>query len=375
MKTKPVTVQVPFFDLKKQYRNYRSEINKTLTKVLAGGHFILGSHVQEFEEKIAKSSKVKFAIGVASGSDALWLSLLALGIGPGDEVITTPYTFIATASSILKVGARPVFVDIDPETFCIDPGRVRGAITPKTKAIIPVHLFGLCAAMSELLTLAKENNLRVIEDAAQSQGALCQANPAGSMGDAGILSFFPSKNLGGLGDGGMVVTQREEIFKKIRMLRVHGASRKYFHEVLGWNSRLDAMQAAVLSVKLGKLGLFIRSRQRTAKKYYKLLRDLPLKLPIVPEGFTHTYNQFVIRTEKRDALKAFLAERGVGTEIYYPMPLHLQPCFSSLGYKKGDFPHSELLAEQSLALPIFPEITDRQIEYVVKNMIQFFEGC
>jgi dTDP-4-amino-4,6-dideoxygalactose transaminase len=366
-------LRVPFFDLKRQYHEQRLTLENTLRDVLASCHFILGDRVEALERKIAELCGVEFAVGVASGSDALWLSLSALGVGPGDEVITTPYTFIATSTSILKVGARPVFVDIEPESFLIDNARIKEAISKKTRAVIPVHLFGRCVPMQELQQLAQKHELFIIEDAAQSLGASFKKNPAGSMGEVGCLSFYPTKNLGAAGDGGMIVTDQASIAKRIKILRGHGAAKKYFHEFLGWNSRLDEIQAAILLVKLKKFKKSIQARRRIAKQYQELLKDLPLKLPYEPKEFYHTYNQFVIHTRERGRLRRFLDKKGIGTEIYYPLPLHLQPCFSSLGYRPGDFPNAERAAQESLALPIYPELTERQVQFVVQVIRDFYK--
>lgn len=366
-------MEVAFFDLKRQYKEDFRKLQKSVEKVLKSGHFILGENVRNLEEKMAQLCGTKFAVALASGSDALWLSLQALEIGPGDEVITTPYTFIATATSIFKVGARPVFADIDEKTFQIDPEKVKQALTPRTKAVIPVHLFGLCAPMKELKELVKSRNIKIVEDAAQSLGAEFGGSSAGSMGDAGSLSFYPTKNLGAAGDAGMVVTQDENIANKIRILRGHGATQKYFHEYAGWNSRLDEIQAALLLVKSTQLKKRLAVRVKIAKKYFKGLRGLPVDLPCAPANTAHTFNQFVICTEKRDELKSFLQSRGVGTEVYYPLSLHLQPCFSYLGYRQGDFPNSERACRKSLALPIYPELTSPEIEYVIKCIQAFFK--
>jgi dTDP-4-amino-4,6-dideoxygalactose transaminase len=366
-------MKIPFFDLKRQSQKDAKNLQRVLNKVLKSGHFILGENVRALEDKMAQFCGTKFAVALASGSDALWLALQALEIGPGDDVITTPYTFVATATSILKAGARPVFADIDSNTFQIDPEKVRQAVTAKTKALIPVHLFGLCAPMKELKTLAKAKKIKLVEDAAQSLGASFEGNPAGSMGDAGTLSFYPTKNLGAAGDAGMVVTQDQNLAEKIRILRGHGATQKYFHEYAGWNSRLDEIQAAILLVKYSQLKKRLAARVRIAKRYFKGLEGLPVYLPHAPENAPHTFNQFVICTEKRDDLKTFLQSRGVGTEVYYPLALHLQPCFSYLGYRKGDFPNSEKACRESLALPVFPELTLPEIDYVIRSIQAFFK--
>lgn len=366
-------MKVEFLDLKGEFLRDKKSFQTILTQVLNSGHFILGENVKALEEKLAAFCDTRFAVGVASGSDALWLALLGLEVGPGDEVITTPYTFIATVTAIIKVGARPVFVDIENDGFSIDPHKVSDAISSRTRAMIPVHLFGLCAPMDDLTRIAQEKNITIVEDAAQALGSRLGKSPAGSMGKAAALSFYPTKNLGGAGDGGMVVTNDEALARQIQMLRGHGASKKYFHEILGWNSRLDEIQAAILLVRLKRLKGLIESRRKIAKRYLDTLSDLPLRLPCEPKGFFHTYNQFVICTDARDALRDFLSAQGIGTEIYYPLPLHVQPSLSSLGYGKGDFPHAERAAEESLALPIFPLMKPAQVKHVIKSVRSFFK--
>ncbi len=364
-------IKVPFFIVGKDFQKDEKAFQRSLSEIFSSGHFILGENVLGLEKKLSALCKTKYAIGVASGSDALWLSLLALGIGSGDEVITTPYTFIATVTAILKVGAKPVFVDIEKDGFSIDPKKISQAVSSRTKAIIPVHLFGVCTQMEELLSLAQAKKIEVIEDAAQSLGAVFKGKPSGSMGRLSALSFYPTKNLGGAGDGGMVLTNDEVLAKHIQMLRAHGASQKYYHEIVGWNSRLDEIQAAILLIRLKKFQAAIKARRKIAQYYLKTLKNTPLQLPHEPKGFFHTYNQFVIRTSQKDLLRNFLSEKGIGTEIYYPMPLHLQPCLSSLGYHSGDFPNAEKAARESLALPIFPSMTSGQVQYVVKNILDF----
>lgn len=339
-------------------------------RVIESQRFILGEDVARLEAAVAEYCGARYAIGCASGSDALFLAMLALDIGPGDEVLTSPYTFFATAGEIVRTGARPVFADIDPETFNIDPQKVLEALDrhPRIKAIIPVHLFGACADMDPILEAARERGIPVIEDAAQAIGAEYKGRRAGSMGDAGCFSFFPSKNLGGWGDGGMVTTSREDLAEKIRALRVHGARKKYYHDWVGVNSRLDTLQAAVLLVKMKRLDDWTAGREKHARMYRNLIaaRGLPVRVPSAPEYCTrHVWNQFVIRCERRDEVRALLEERGVGTEIYYPVPLHLQKCFEYLGYREGDFPVSEECARQALALPVYAELTDEDLQYVV----------
>jgi dTDP-4-amino-4,6-dideoxygalactose transaminase len=367
---------VPFLDLKAQYAALRPHIRAAIDRVCEAQHFILGPEVAALEEEVATFCGARFAIGVSSGTDALLAALMAVGAGPGDEVITTPYSFFATVGVIVRVGARPVFVDIDPRTFNLDTGAVRAQVTSRTKAIIPVHLFGRCAAMDPLLAVAEEYGLYVIEDAAQAIGARDeQGRQAGTIGHMGCFSFFPSKNLGAFGDGGMVVTSDAELAERLRVLRVHGGKPKYYHRVVGGNFRLDALQAAVLRVKLPYLTGWTEARRQNAKRYCSLFAERGLLKWLVPPTDTpgHIYNQFVVRFPERDRLQAFLKERGVETEVYYPLPLHLQECFRELGYRPGDFPHAEAAARESLALPIYPELTAAQQHYVVSQISEFYQ--
>ena len=374
-------MQVPLLDLKAQYATIKDEIKAAIDEVLESQYFILGPKVQQFEEEIAKYCNVQHAVGVASGSDALLLALMAIDVGYGDEVITTPYTFFATAGSISRLGAKPVFVDIDPKTYNINPELIEGKITDKAKAIIPVHLYGQCAEMDPILEIGKKYNLCIIEDAAQAISAEYKGRKAGSMGDMGCLSFFPSKNLGGYGDGGMVITNNAELAEKIRVLRAHGAKPKYYHSLIGLNSRLDALQAAVLSVKLKYLDGWSKARHQNAENYNHLFSDTGVVTPYVephnyPEGAKrsfHIYNQYIIRVSKRDELQAFLKERNIGTAIYYPVSLHLQECYADLGYREGDFPESEKAAQETLALPIYSELTKEQQTAVVDAIKEFME--
>lgn len=341
--------------------------------VMHHGQFILGREVELFEKKMAQYLDAENSIGVANGSDALLLSLLALGIGNGDEVIVPGFTFFATAGSVSRSGATPVFVDVAPDDYNIDPEQIRANITAKTKAIIPVHLFGMPAAMEAILKIAREHDLAVIEDCAQALGSTCDGQPVGTLGDTGCFSFFPAENLGAFGDGGMVVTNRPELAEAIRVLRVHGAKQKYFHERLGFNSRLDALQAALLKAKLPYLNQWIRLRRIIAANYRRELEVITqIKLPVDSED--HTYNQFTIVTEKRDELRQFLKENGVETGIYYPLALHLQPVYRHLKYKEGSLPVSERLTKQVLSLPIFPELAEKEQAYVVHQIRQFFTG-
>lgn len=371
-------MKVPFIDLKLQYRAMSSDVQKAISEVCEEQAFILGPRVQAFEKAVADYLAVSHAVGVASGSDALLLSLMALGIGQGDEVITTPYTFFATAGAILRLGARPVFVDINPQTFNMDPKQVDAALTPGVKTLLPVHLFGQCTEMKPLQALAADEDLTIVEDAAQAMGAKYNGKNAGSLGDLGCFSFYPTKNLGGFGDGGMVVTASANLAERVRMLRVHGSRERYLHEMIGLNSRLDALQAAVLMIKLKYLDQWTQQRRQKAKNYNQLFSQAGLteqiRLPVELAGNYHVYNQYVICVPRRDELKAYLAQEGVGTEVYYPVPLHLQPCLREMGYKVGDFPESERAARESLALPIFPELTDDQQTFVVEKIKSFYQA-
>ncbi|MFT5127718.1 MAG: dTDP-4-amino-4,6-dideoxygalactose transaminase [Rhodothermales bacterium] len=369
-------MNVPLLDLKAQYRGLREEIRAAIDEVCDAQYFILGPTVNRFESDVAAYSQVPHACGVSSGSDALLIALMAEGIGPGDEVITTTYTFFATAGAVSRLGATPVFVDVEPDTLNIDVDAVAAAITPATRAIIPVHLFGQMADMDPIMALAETHDLIVIEDAAQAIGAHYKGRPAGSIGHYGCFSFFPSKNLGGFGDGGMVTTTSDERIDRLRWYRNHGANPKYYHSFVGGNFRLDAIQAAVLSIKLRHLDDWHRGRQENADTYRKLFAehdpDGRIGLPVAAETSTrHIYNQFCLRVpQRRDAVWDGLKAAGVGSEVYYPVPLHLQRCFADLGYKQGDCPHAELAANEALAIPIYPELTDAQLSYVVEQVTQ-----
>lgn len=371
-KTKPF----PFLDLQAQFGQIRSEVMAAVERVFESQHFIMGPDVQQFEKEMADVLGCRYAFGCASGSDALVLALMALEIGAGDEVITTPFTFVATAGAIARLGARPVFVEIDPATYNLKPADIQRAITPRTKAIIPVHLFGLPAAMDEINEIARSNRIAVIEDAAQAIGARYHGEFAGNIGEIGCFSFFPSKNLGGAGDGGLVTTNDAELADRLKVLRIHGSRTKYQYELLGFNSRLDTLQAAVLRVKLRHLEDWKTARRRNADRYRSMFEraglDGSITVPTEPAGTHHVYNQFVIRTEQRDSLKTHLRDSGIPTEIYYPSPLHLQPAFQYLGYKSGDFPEAECASRSVLALPIFPELTEAQQESVVACISDFF---
>jgi dTDP-4-amino-4,6-dideoxygalactose transaminase len=367
----------PFLDLKAQFATIREEVMAAITRVMESQLFILGNEVRLLEEETAAALGAKHAIACASGSDALVLALMASEIGRGDEVITTPFTFFATAGAIARVGARPVFVDIDPATLNIDAHKIEGAITERTKAILPVHLFGLPAELRPILELARERRLAVIEDAAQAIGARYDGRCAGTAGTFGCFSFFPSKNLGGAGDGGLVTTEDSSLAERVRLLRVHGSRIKYHHEVLGTNSRLDALQAAILRVKLRCLNSWTRSRQLRAVRYRALFEEMALtkviQLPAIAEQkFEQVYNQFSIRCKQRDRLREFLNQSGIPSEVYYPMPLHLQPALRYLGHQEGDFPQAENASLEVLSLPIYPELQDSQQVSIVSAIGQFF---
>jgi len=367
---------VAFLDLKAQFAPIRDEMLSAVVRVLESQQFIMGSEVAALEIEIAEFVRCKFAVSCASGSDALLLALMAYGVGPGDEVVTTPFTFVATAGSIARLGARPVFVDIDPATYNLDPGKLESAITSRTRAVIPVHLFGLSAEMSAIQEISNRHKLPVIEDAAQAIGAEYKGKQVGSLGSVGCFSFFPSKNLGGAGDGGMMVTDDPELADRLRILRLHGSRKKYHYDLLGMNSRLDALQAAILRVKLRHLPAWTAARQRNAERYRILFSEYGLMdsiaQPSVPASCTHVYNQLVIRVGHRDELKATLQKEGIPTEIYYPSPLHLQPAFAYLSYHEGDFPRAESASEEVLALPIYPEFTEEHQRLVVEAIANFF---
>lgn len=375
-------MKVPLLDLKKQYKLIKEDVLKVTEEIYESQLFILGHHVESLEKELADYCNTKHGLGVSSGTDALLIALMAAEVGSGDIVITTPYTFFATAGSIARLGAKPFFVDIDPETYNISPEGIAKKIDSMNKsdrsclkAIMPVHLYGQCADMDPILEIAGANSLTVIEDAAQAIGAEYKGRRAGEMGDFGAFSFFPSKNLGAFGDGGFVTTNSESNYKTMTMLRNHGASPKYYHSMIGGNFRLDALQAAIVSIKLKHLDLWTKARQNNAAVYRNLFSQAGLEekiiMPVEKEN-RHIYNQFVIRiTHNRDKLRMFLQDSGIGTEVYYPVPLHLQKCFSFLDYRENDFPESEQAALQTLALPIYPELTMAQQEYVVDKIKHF----
>jgi dTDP-4-amino-4,6-dideoxygalactose transaminase len=374
----PVSLRnIPLLDLKAQHRSIRDQVLAEVTRVIDSQKFIMGDDVKNLESEIAEYCSTKHAIGCASGSDALLLALMALEIGPGDKVITTPYTFFATVGAICRLGATPVLVDVECDTFNLDVAKVGEALAkhPGVRAIIPVHLFGACVDMAPLCSLAAEKGISVIEDAAQSIGSEYNGHRAGSIGHIGCFSFFPSKNLGAYGDGGMLTTNDDSLAEKLRALRVHGTRRKYYHDWVGVNSRLDALQAAVLRIKLGHLDDWTEGRQRNANLYRQIIRDLriPVAVPVEkPYQSRHIYNQFVIVGERRNELQEYLKQHGIGTEVYYPLPMHMQTCFLNLGYQAGDFPVSERLANESLALPVYPELQPEDIEYVCHSLKQFY---
>ncbi len=365
-------MNVPLLDLKAQYKAIKAEVDAAVVEVFESQHFILGPKVDQCEKAIGAYSGCSYGIGVSSGSDALLICLMAENIGPGDEVITTPYTFFATAGAIARVGATPVFVDIDRRTYNLDTSQIESKITGRTRAIIPVHLYGQMAEMDAVMRVAHQHGLVVIEDAAQAVGAENKGRRAGSIGHYGCFSFFPSKNLGGAGDGGMVVTNDANRAEKLKVLRGHGSKPKYHHKLVGGNFRLDAIQAAVVSAKLPHLDEWTAARQRNAKRYDELFQEanLPVGMPAVVTD-RHIFNQYVIRVAKRDQLQDHLQKNGVGTEVYYPVPMHLQECFAYLGHAVGQFPESERAAKETLALPIHPELTESQGQFVVESIREY----
>jgi dTDP-4-amino-4,6-dideoxygalactose transaminase len=380
MRVVPQTVltRIPLLDLAAQHSTIRSEVMEAVGRVIDSQQFVLGAEVLQLEEEIAAYCQCRFAIGCASGTDALILALAALDIGAGDEVITTPYSFFATVSAIVKVGAMPVFADIDAGSYNLDAAQLEELVCahPKAKAILPVHLFGACAEMDAVLDVAERHGLAVIEDAAQSIGAEWHGRRSGSMGTIGCFSFFPSKNLGGWGDGGMLTTGDARLARRLKSLRVHGSEVKYYHDEVGWNSRLDALQAAVLRVKLRHLDKWTAARQANAAAYLELFqeRGVPVKLPRTADNGRHVWNQFTIRSARRDELREHLAGKGIGSEIYYPLPLHMQKCFEFIGVKEGSLPVAEAVAREALSLPVYPEVGLDNLRRVV-NEIAGFHGC
>lgn len=362
---------IPLVDLTAQYHSIKKEIDSAVLSTLESGHFILGPQVTKFEEDVATFLGLKFAVGLASGTDALVLALRALDVGADDEVIIPAYTFFATAGTVMSVSAKPVMVDIDPQSYQIDVNKIESAITSKTKAIIPVHLYGHPAEMNPILEIARKHNLKIIEDNAQGFGAEYLGKKTGSFGDIGCLSFFPTKNLGAFGDGGMVVTNDSKLAERMRMLRTHGWKKKYYSEEVGYNSRLDAIQAAILQAKFPHVDSWNEKRRELAKRYNEHLASLGIVTPLEKEWAKHVYHLYVICSEKRDALQKFLKERGIASEVYYPIPPHLsEPC-KKFGYKEGDFPHAELASSQTLALPLYPELTEGQQDEVIRAVREF----
>jgi dTDP-4-amino-4,6-dideoxygalactose transaminase len=367
-------MKVKLLDLIPQYEAIREEVRAAMDELVSSQQFILGPAVEKFEAEIAEYCGTRFAVGVASGSDAILLSLMALGVGAGDEVVTTPYTFFSTVSSITRLGAKPVFVDIDPHTYNIAPEGVPRALNERTRVVIPVHLFGQSADMDPILAAASERGVAVVEDACQSIGARYKGRMVGSIGTAGCFSFFPSKNLGGFGDGGMITTNDEGLAVQLRSLRVHGSSERYYHDVVGLNSRLDALQAVVLSVKLGHLAEWNERRRWNARYYSERLDGVAgISTPVEAEFNRSVFNQYVIRAERRDELMHVLRGNDIGCEVYYPLPLHMQKCFAGLGHGGGDYQAAERAARETLALPVYPELTERQMDYVVGVIGRFAE--
>jgi dTDP-4-amino-4,6-dideoxygalactose transaminase len=382
---KPRFAAVPLLDLSRQYAAIREEVLAAVERVCSSQHYILGEEVEAFESELAGFCGAAFAVGCASGTDALWLALLAVGVGPGDVVVTTPFSFFASASSIARIGARPVFVDVDPRTLNVNPARVEACLrageSAQLRALLPVHLYGQCADVSTLQRLAEEYQLAMVEDAAQAIGAAWGDRRAGSMGSAAAFSFYPSKNLSAYGDAGIVTTSNPEFAERMRRLRNHGSPQRYLHEELGWNSRLDAIQAAILRVKLPHIEKWNRQRRERAATYDRLLTqsgltsltdDAPIRVLATDSNAHHVFHQYVVRAQRRDELRQFLAGRKIGTEVYYPIPLHMQPVFTYLGYREGDLPEAERAAREVLALPMFPELSEDEQQWVVECVAEFY---
>lgn len=361
-------------DVVGQYKRIKPEIDEAIHKILDSGQFVLGKEVGEFECQIAGYLGVKYAVGCASGTDALQVAMMALGIGPGDEVITTPFTFVATTETIVLLGAKPVYVDIDPKTFNIDPAGIEEAITPRTKAIIPVHLYGQAADMDPILAIARQHNLKVIEDAAQALGASYKGKKVCTFGDVACISYFPSKNLGAFGDAGMVVTNDVALGERIRMIIVHGSRQRYYHEILGVNSRLDTLQAVILSVKLKYLDTWNQSRRTAAQRYNELLAGLPVTVPYVSPDCEHIFHQYTLRAPRRNELAEHLKQKRIPHAIYYPVPLHQQQAFASVGKPKGTFPVTEQAGDEVLSLPMHTELTEEQLTFITDAIKQFYQA-
>lgn len=367
---------IPPFDLTRQYANLKEEIDAAIAQVLARGRFILGEEVAAFEQEFAAACGVAYAVGVASGTDAIYLALRACGIGPGDEVITVSHTAVATVAAVELAGARPVLVDVDPRRYTMDPTKVEECITPRTRAILPVHLYGCPVDLAPLLEIARRYGLFVVEDCAQAHGARYQGRPVGSWGDIAAFSFYPTKNLGAFGDGGAVVTNDPTLAQRVRLLREYGWAERYVSHIRGTNSRLDELQAAILRVKLRYLGVWNERRRQIAALYRESLAEAAqwgLVLPDEPEDSCHVYHLYVVRHPHRDALRAFLRQRGIGTLVHYPVPVHLQPAYADLGYREGSLPVSEMLAREVLSLPMYPELTDEEISEVAETVRKFFQ--
>lgn len=365
-------MRISFLDLKRQYESLKTEIDAAVGRVIESGHYIGGEEVAKAEEEIAEYSTVKYGVGVSSGTAALLASLMSMGIGKGDEVITTPFTFVATAEVIMFLQATPVFVDIEPETFNIDPTLLESKITERTRCIMPIHMFGHMSEMEAVKEIAAKYDLKVIEDAAQAIGASINGRKACSFGDAGCLSFYPTKNLGAFGEGGMVLTDNAEFAHRVRVTKEHGSEKRYYYSIMGFNGRLDAIQAAVLRIKLRHLDDWTRKRRENALYYNTMLRQY-VTVPVQRDNYNHIFNQYSLLTDRRDELMEFLKQRGIATIVYYPVPLHLQDVFRHLGYKEGDFPVSERVCKRILSLPVYSELTEEEREYVTKSVIFFFE--
>lgn len=366
-------LSVPFFTLTRQYQSIKADVDAAIFGVLNEGHFILGPEVEAFEKNMAGFLGVKHVVGVANGTDALVIALDVLGIGPGDEVITTPYTFFASSECISHRGAKPVFVDVEPDYFTIDPAKLEKAITPRTRAIIPVHIFGQPCDMESIMRIAKAHNILVVEDCAQAIGAAFKGKKVGSVGSIGCFSLFPTKNLGCYGDGGFIVTDNDEWATLLRKKRTHGWGPKYYHSMLGYNSRLDTMQAAIALTKIPYLESWNARRLQIARRYNEEFQSLPVRRPVEAEGRLHVYHLYMLGTPDRDALKGYLEERGIGSGIYYPLPLHLQEVYSDLGYKAGSLPVSEELSPSMLALPCYPELEDEEQQQVIEAVKSFYK--